>query len=459
MTTANVATPPRARSMPRSATNDTALMTVAAVLLGVGVTLLNPDRATAMVVACVLAAVVGVLASRDGQPIARGSRMQRVLAGGILVEALVLTSLPALEHSGYQAAAIILALVAVHGTLVESRWRWAEVVVVLAGYFGLMCWMIAATISPPMDVILIQQDGVAALLKGVNPYSIELRNIYGQGSPYYPPELEVGDHLAFGFLYPPLSLLFAIPGYLVAGDYRYGAVAAVTLTAGLVSLIRPGRVATGAAMLILFAPATPVLLYWGWTEAFVGLLLAGVAYLAMRPGMAAAVVLGLLVASKQYLAPLLVIGYFMLAAVREHIGRWRMALVPIAVAAATFVPFALWDLRSLIHGVIVVQVLQPFRMDALTIPAVLARQGMSPSPAVLGFVLGAVALVALIRTLPRTVAGFSYALAVVFLVFFLFNKHAFVNYYYFVLVAMACGIAATQVSTGRPHASDSATRA
>ena len=459
MTTANMTGLSRAWSMPRSGTNGAGLMAVATVLLGVGITLLNPDRATTMVVACVLAAVVGAVATRDGQPITRASRVQRVLAGGILVEALVLTVLPALEHPGYQAAAMALALIAAHATLVESRWRRTELVVVLAGYFGLMCWMIAGTVSPPMDVILIQQDGVAALLKGVNPYAIELENIYGRGSPYYAPELQVGDHLAFGFLYPPLSLLFAIPGYLVAGDYRYGAVAAVTLTAGVVALIRPGRVATGAAMLILFAPATPVLLYWGWTEAFVGLLLAAVAYLAMRPGMAAAVALGLLVASKQYLAPLLVIGYFMLTAVRERIGRWPMALVPIAVAAATFVPFALWDLPSLIHGVIVVQLLQPFRMDALTIPAVLARHDMSPTPTSLGFVLGAVALLALIRTMPRTVAGFSYATAVSFLVFFLFNKHAFVNYYYFVVVALACGIAATQVSTGRPQASDSATQA
>jgi hypothetical protein len=419
-------------------------MTVAIVLLGIGLVPLNPNVATVMVLAAFVVALVGLLVSRARAFVVDGSTLVRVMVAGIIVEGLVLASLPVFQEVGYRVSLVVLALVAAHATLVASRWRWAEVAFALGGHFLVTCWMLASTEVPPIDVILFQQEGSAALIRGVNPFDMRFENIYfGLGTDYYSPELLVGDELAFGFIYPPLSLLLAVPGYVIAGDYRYGAAAAITITVGLVALARPGRVATGAAMLILFAPVTQVVLYWGWTEPFVVVMLAATVFLAVRSSASSLVALGLLIAVKQYCAPILLIGFVLLRALRRSVGPVRMLLVPLGVALATAIPFAIWNLPALLHSTVTVHFIQPFRIDALAVPAQLARAGLEPTPAVLGFLLGVVALGLLVARVPRTVAGLSYATALTLMVFFLFSKQAFLHYYFFVLVALACGIATT----------------
>ena len=44
--------------------------------------------------------------------------------------------------------------------------------------------------------------------------------------------------------------------------------------------------------------------------------------------------------------------------------------------------------------------------------------------------------------LPRTPAGFAMAIAVTFIGFFVFNKQAFCNYYFFVIGALCASLAA-----------------
>lgn len=443
------------RDWPSTNANDTFrtawLMAAAIALLGIGLTDTNPNGATVAVLAALVIAVPAILVRRELPFTADGGAVVRVLGVGIVLEGYVLALRPVLENAGHQILLFGLCLVAAHATLMASRWRRAEVGFVFVAYFLAMCWMLAATVSPPSDVILVQQKGAATLLGGMNPYSMQLENIYGYGTSYYAPEHQVGDQLAYGFVYPPLSLLLAVPGYVIAGDYRYGALAAITLTAGLVALARPGRIATGAAMLILFAPVTQLVLFWGWSESFVVVTLAATAYLAVRSSASTPIALGLLVAIKQYSAPVLLIGYVLLRTLRRRVGPTRMVLVPVGFALATVIPFAAWDPQALVQSAITSHLFQPFRLDALTIPALLARFQLPVPPTVLSFVLGALTLAVLVRVAPRTVAGFCYTTAVSFTVFFLFSKGAFMNYYFFVLVALACGIATTQVPKG--HAS------
>lgn len=427
-------------------------MAGATVLLGIGLIDTNPNGGTVTVLAALVVVLAAVLVRRELPFTSDGGAVVRVLGAGILLEGYVLAVRPVLDNPGHQILLFVLCLGAAHATMVSSRWRGLEVALVFIGYFLAMCWMLAATGSPPSDVILWQQEASAALLQGSNPYSLQFENIYGQGTSYYAPELQIGDRLAFGFVYPPLSLLLAVPGYVIAGDYRYGALAAISITAGLLALARPGRIATGAAMLILFAPVTQVVLYWGWSEPFVAVTLAATAYLAAKTSTASPIALGLLIAAKQYIAPALLVGFVLLRSLRRRVGAWRMVLVATGIALLTVLPFAIWDLQALVHSTVTVQAIQPFRLDALTVPALLARFQLEPTPPVLGFVLGAVSIVVLLRVAPRTVAGFCYAIAASFLVFFLFSKFAFMNYYFFVLVALACGIATTDVPNRRASA-------
>ncbi len=72
-------------------------------------------------------------------------------------------------------------------------------------------WVIALSGVPTNDVWWFQQIGSHALLSGVDPYSVQMPNVFGPGSPFYAPETMVGDHLTFGLPYPPLSLLLTLP--------------------------------------------------------------------------------------------------------------------------------------------------------------------------------------------------------------------------------------------------------
>jgi hypothetical protein len=52
---------------------------------------------------------------------------------------------------------------------------------------------------------------------------------------------------------------------------------------------------------------------------------------------------------------------------------------------------------------------------------------------------------------PRDPAGFAAAVAMTYLPFIAFNKQAFANYYYFVIGALCCAVAAIPVWDERPE--------
>src|SRR5262249_5442932 len=163
---------------------------------------------------------------------------------------------------------------------------------------------------PQIDVFLFQRDSIAALLHGENPYAITFPDIYRSSPFFYGPGLSVGGRLAFGFPYPPLSLFLAMPGQILAGDFRYSQLAAMTLSGGLMAYSRPSPVASAAGAVFLFTPRMFFVLEESWTEPFVVLLLALIVFLASRAPKLVPYAFGLFLAVKQYLViviPLLVL--------------------------------------------------------------------------------------------------------------------------------------------------------
>jgi hypothetical protein len=65
-----------------------------------------------------------------------------------------------------------------------------------------------------------------------------------------------------------------------------------------------------------------------------------------------------------------------------------------------------------------------------------AARGHDQPPAVIAFLAAGLASGLALWRLPRTPAGFSAAIAVTFFAFFMFNKQAFTNYYFFVIGAL-----------------------
>ncbi|MBK7858061.1 MAG: hypothetical protein IPJ65_05435 [Archangiaceae bacterium] len=169
----------------------------------------------------------------------------------------------------------------------------------LAAFLFLGHWLLKASPAPFIDVFVFQRDGVHALLAGNNPYALRYPDIYGN-SPFYGEGLSVNGVLQFGYPYFPLSLLLALPGQVLLGDYRYAQLAAMALSAVFIAKARPGRVGIAAASLLLFTPRVFFVLEQGWTDPFVLLGLSAVVFVAIRWKPALPWVLGLTLAVKQY---------------------------------------------------------------------------------------------------------------------------------------------------------------
>ena len=126
---------------------------------------------------------------------------------------------------------------------------------------------------------------------------------------------------------------------------------------------------------------------------------------------------------------------------------WLEPAVKVAgIGLVVSAPLAFWDLSGFTKDVVTLQLVQPFRADSLSYPAWFARDGSNPLPTWLAFGAASIGLgLALLRA-PRTPAGFAMAIALAYMGFFAFSKQAFCNYYYFVVGAMLCAVAATQDS-------------
>ena len=342
------------------------------------------------------------------------------------------------------------ALVAV-GVSATRVARFAVPLLLLA-HLALGVWVIQATPSPGVDVFVFQRDACAALLNGHNAYAITFPDIYGGKLPVYGPGVVGADgRLNFGYPYPPLSLLLALPGHL-AGDFRYAQLVALTLAGALLAYARPGERggfpgarAVAAAALLLFTPRGFFVVEAGWTEPFAMLMLAATVFAACRRGrawaIACAISFGLLLASKQYLV--LALPLMLLLPVAETLrGRSGMMLVSLLVAAAVTAPLALWDVNAFTNSAVTLQFRQPFRADALSYLVPLNASGRFTAPAWLAFACAAGAILAALWRCPRTPAGFAVGLAMVLFVFFATSKQAFCNYYALVLSAMCAALAA-----------------
>jgi hypothetical protein len=311
----------------------------------------------------------------------------------------------------------------------------------LVVYFYLGTWLIKESPQPRIDVYAWHNEAFTALSQRTNPYAVNMPNIYGFTS-WYGPGLADGQHVSVGFPYPPLSLLLAWLGHFAGGDYRYAMLLAITLSGAFLAYARPGRLGESAAALFLLTPRGLLVLEQGWTEPLVVLLLSATVFCACRAPRLLPLALGLFLAIKQYAIFVVPIAAFLLGRRRSGKKYAELVLKSGAIAAIVTVPMALWKLRSFIDSVILFQGRQPFRGDALSYLAWSARDWTPRLPLWTNFAMVLVALALAFWRSPRTPAGFAASSSFVFLVFFAFAKQAFCNYYFMILGAICCAIAA-----------------
>jgi hypothetical protein len=300
--------------------------------------------------------------------------------------------------------------------------------------------------SPHIDVFVFQRDACEALLRGINPYTITYPNIYqGEGSFVYDPALLSGDRLLFGFPYLPLTLWFDLIGHAALGDYRLVNLLAVLSAATFVLMLARSMRSLLAAVLLLFAPPVHFILVSGWTEPLTVMLLAATIFVASRYPSALPYTLGLLLASKQYMALALLL-VPLLADWRD----WRFYLRVIATAAIVTLPLGLWDFRAFWDSAVVLQFRQPFRDDALSFAAMFVRAGFGRIPTIVPLILAVAVALLCLKKLKQSPHSFALAFTLTFLTFFAFNKQAFANYYFLVIASLCCALA-TAPRSGTPR--------
>lgn len=198
--------------------------------------------------------------------------------------------------------------------------------------------------TPPqrVDVYLFQRDAAAALLRGVNPYSITHQNVYARESSFFYGAGALKDgRVAIGFPYPPLSLFAILPGHVV-GDLRYTYLVALLLSAALLVRIRFDQRALIAVALLLLSPVTFYVLSRGWTEPLVLLTLCRTSLAAARRSRWLPIALGLFLASKQYTVLAVPLGGLLLDRFSWK-AYLRLLATAVLVAGVVTAPLALWN--------------------------------------------------------------------------------------------------------------------
>jgi hypothetical protein len=401
-----------------------------------------------------LACAAAVVAPNFGRRRVAGLRPDLLLAGLALGVQFVmlLTTNPAatIDPSRllpFRVGLLLAAGSAVLAVRASGKWRTAGLALMLLTHFVLGGWVLRAAPHPRVDVYAFQAQACDALLRGENPYAITFADPNPATSDrFYAPGVSVNGRLHFGYPYPPLTLLMALPGHVLAGDYRWSQLAAMTLAGGLIAFMGSGAMSVLAAALLLFTPRGFFVLEAGWTEPFVVLLLALVAFFVSRPrlgrSLALPVTLGLFLVSKQYLVlalPLLPLLWSSLAPARRTTA-WRALVVAAAAAAFVSLPLALWDVPAFLHSAVTLQFHQPVRTDALSYLVPASALLERAPPAWFSFAAVVPVIVLCLRRRPRVPAGFALAVALTFLVFFAFNKQAFCNYYHLVLGGLCVAV-------------------
>jgi hypothetical protein len=254
----------------------------------------------------------------------------------------------------------------------------------------------------------------------------------------------VDGRLTFGFVYPPLSVFLSVLGAW-AGDVRYAQLGAMTLAALCMAYTRRGSLAPLAAALYLFTPRNFFVLEQSWTEPFVVLFLAATVWCAARHPRVAPLTLGLFLAVKQYAVLALPLALLIGRPPMTFTGFRRLAVPAAVVAAVVTLPLALREPTGFLRAVVELQFYQPFRPEALSYLGLLAGPDRQPPFGTgVAFAVAAVIMGLALWRAARTPAGFALGVAATFLAFFVLNKQAFANYYFFVIGALCVAVAAAQ---------------
>jgi hypothetical protein len=328
----------------------------------------------------------------------------------------------------------------------NAAWRRTGLMAAIAGSVLLQLLTPAAIQSPQIDVVAWTNTAIDALRHGIHPYTVQAPDVYRGGRD-------------FGFVvsvypYMPASMLVLTPLSAVLHDYRYGLALCLPVSLWLIRRLGatarvPRRAVDAATLAVALNPAGPLMVRSGWSEPLLVLLACLAAYgITRRRGAMTTASVLLMPAFKQYaLAPVVL---WAAHEQRDWRRTWRWWLAGAAAVLATVAPFAAWNWRATLDG-IVFQMAAPARprLTAISIPGLLAATGHSFPPVWVSAVLQLVVCGVLARSgVMLDAAGVLIGSAVAFLVTFLLGWQAFPNYFAFVAALLVVGSMVAAARTG-----------
>jgi hypothetical protein len=306
----------------------------------------------------------------------------------------------------------------------RELWRILAVLIVVHASFALL--FNRAVFGNTIDTFTFQRDACKTLLQGTDPFGGTQANIHDplHTALFYGPGTVINGRVQVGFQYPPLTLLWALPGYLL-GDVRYSYVFAIIISALFSFAICPSLRGLWVVSVLLFSPLTFLVENRCWTEPLVLMTLSATVFAAMKKRWWLPIALGLFLATKQYNVLALPLIGFLICPFRWK-AYWKLTGWSLAVCTATVMPFAIWNIRGLWHDLVLFHLAQPFRHDGLSFAVPIPWMTKIGPVLVLAFIAW------VIRTGKHTAAVFAASYGVALLLFFSTSQQGMTNYYFLV---------------------------
>lgn len=294
------------------------------------------------------------------------------------------------------------------------RWVYISLFSVAVATRLLMIW---SSPNPHIDVFDFLKGGAQGFLKGVNPYSNTYTPLYKGEEPNY-------------YSYPPGALFLTMPSVFLFNDPRYMILAAELITAFVIfKLIRFGPNKFIYPLIFLFNPVSLIVLEQSFTEPLILVLIAlSIFYLARSKIQIAAILFGLVLATKQYTILFLPLYIRLFPAFKQKVNS---LVILISTVLILILPFYLWSPNDFLQDLILYNFNAPQRSWSLSFTSFLYNLGININ---FYFFNVLIAILSFFLYLQKdiTLAKFLYLCSFLIFVFFFFNKWSSLNYYYLI---------------------------
>ena len=320
--------------------------------------------------------------------------------------------------------------------------------------FGVTAYTIAHS-EPVIDTLAFENEAARVLLQGRNPYAVDMPNVFGDKTTFYPPGLITpgpNSRVLCGYCYPPATLLPLVPAAVLHVDPRFVFLTAVLAAAGVLVWIDPSPVGCVLAVLLATCPFNLESVNAAWIEPLLLLPFALTVYAALRRPAWLPWAFGLFLAMKQYTVFYLPAMVFLVPRPLDWRVAGRMLGQALLTVAVLTLPMVAWDWHAYFNSTINNFLLHPaLRADTLNVSAAVLGDWEHPLPGWVAYAAAALAYAACFRWLRPGATGFCLSAGVAGVLLFAFNQSALSNYYTLPAGMFLFAAAAEHAAGGPPY--------